>query len=117
MVATRDHSDRATHSVVLALPNSAVQNAAADRLQRAGWRVYRAATIASLRRLACRLAPEVIVMSVDGSDESGWLTCAKLLRGAPRMRVIVVGETTAKERALARFIGAEALLPLSLIHI
>jgi DNA-binding response OmpR family regulator len=111
MLAKQDKNHRATRAVVLALPDSQLTANTADRLHRAGWRVYRATSISTLRRLACRLEPEVVVVPAEGSDESGWLTCAKLLRGAPQLRVIVVGDKTTKGRALARFIGVEALVP------
>jgi hypothetical protein len=108
MLAARDLKSRATRSAVLALPESPLANATADRLRRAGWRVYRATDCAGLRRLAWRVIPEVVVLPADGFDESGWLTCAKLLRASPRLRVILVGEPGG--RAYARFVGAEALV-------
>jgi DNA-binding response OmpR family regulator len=109
MLAARDLAGWATRTVVLAMPHSAFTDAAADRLRRAGWRVYRATDCGGLRRLAWRALPEVVVLPADGFDESGWLTCAKLLRASPRLRVILVGP--AGEQAYARFVGAEALLP------
>jgi hypothetical protein len=111
MVAARDLATSATRSVILALPESAVTAATAGRLRRKGWRVYCAATCDALRRLTCRITPEVVVLPADGSDESGWLTCAKLLREIPRLRMIVVGEPTADGADYARFIGIEALVP------
>jgi DNA-binding response OmpR family regulator len=92
--------------VVLALPESAQ---IADRLRRSGWRVYRVADCDALRRLTCHMTPDVVVLPADGADESGWLTCAKLMRAIPRLRVIVVGEPTAEAADLARFVGAEAV--------
>jgi hypothetical protein len=109
MLAARDLAGRATRTVVFGLPHSTFADEAADRLRRAGWRVYRATDCAGLRRLAWRAMPEVVVLPADGFDESGWLTCAKLLRASPRLRVILVGP--AGEQAYARFVGAEALLP------
>jgi DNA-binding response OmpR family regulator len=108
MKAARNLTER---SVVLALPESAVTTEAANRLRESGWRVHRASGCDSLRRLACRKSPEVVVLPADGFDESGWLTCAKLLRAAPRLRVIVVGEPTAEASDMARFTGVEALVP------
>jgi DNA-binding response OmpR family regulator len=111
MLVPRDLAARATRSVILALPNSAVTAATADQLRRKGWRVYCAETCDALRRLTCRLTPEVVVLPADGSDESGWLTCAKLLRENAGLRMIVVGEATAEGNEYARFIGIEALVP------
>ncbi len=108
MAAARD---LATHSAILGLPASALIAATAARLRRKGWRVYFAATCDAVRRLTCRVTPEVIVLPADGSDESGWLTCAKLLREIPQLRMIVVGDATADRTEYARFIGIEALVP------
>jgi DNA-binding response OmpR family regulator len=101
----------AARNVVLALPESPVTRETAERLRASGWRVHRVADGEALRRLACRMTPEVVVLPADGTDESGWLTCAKLLTAIPRPRVIVVGELTADAAELARFIGAEAPVP------
>src|SRR4029079_2821687 len=79
------------------------------RLRRSGWRVYRATDCAGLRHLAWRAMPEIVVLPAEGVDESGWLTCVKLLRSSPRLRGILVGP--AGEQAYAQFVGAEALLP------
>ncbi|HEY1376451.1 MAG TPA: hypothetical protein VGF55_06635 [Gemmataceae bacterium] len=103
--------DSTTRSVVLALPASEPAAAAADRLRRAGWRVYRATSCADLRRLVSRVRPEAVALAADGFDESGWLTCAKLLRDEPHLRVILVGDPPADGAEYARFVGAEALVP------
>jgi len=108
MKAARNIIER---SVVIALPESTVTVEAAKRLSHSGWQVYRAATSDSLRRLTCRMAPEVVVLPADGLDESGWLTCAKLMRAIPHLRVIVVGEPSDEATDIARFTGAEALVP------
>ena len=74
MTAARNRTER---SVVLALPESGVTTETADRLRWAGWRVFYATTRADLRRLACRMTPDAVVLPAEGPDESGWLTCAK----------------------------------------
>ena len=109
MLAARDLANRATRSAVLALPDSPLARDTADRLRRSGWRVYRATACAGLRRLAWQVMPEVVVLQADGFDESGWLTCVKLLRASPRLRVILVGSP--EGQSYARFVGAETLVP------
>ena len=109
MLAARDLANRASRSVVLALPDSPLAAETADRLRRSGWRVYRATDCTGLRRLAWRALPEVVVLPAEGFDESGWLTCAKLLRASPRLRVILVGARDGRDYAL--FVGAESLVP------
>jgi DNA-binding response OmpR family regulator len=108
MVAARENLNR---NVVLALPESAVTAEAADRLRTLGWRVHRVADCDALRAFTCHTAPNVVVVPADGPDESGWLTCAKLMRAIPQLRVLVVGEPTGEATRLARFIGAEAPVP------
>jgi DNA-binding response OmpR family regulator len=110
MLALRDLTGRATRSVVIALPESALVTETASRLRQSGWHVYRASDCDGLRRLAWRALPEVVVLPARGFDESGWLTCAKLLRASPRLRVILVGESD--ELAYAQFVGARALVPM-----
>jgi DNA-binding response OmpR family regulator len=106
MLTGRDLAGRATRAVILALPESALLTATSDRLRRVGWRVFQAGTCDDVRELADRIGPEVVVLPADGSDESGWLTCAKLLEAVPQLRVIVVGKPTADGNEFARFIGA-----------
>jgi DNA-binding response OmpR family regulator len=106
MKAVQDLAGRATRSVVLALPD---MTGVADRLRRTGWRVYPLSDANALRRLTCRMTPDVVVLPAAGSDESGWLTCAKLLRANPRLRVIVVGEQSPETAQMARFVGAEMI--------
>jgi DNA-binding response OmpR family regulator len=105
MMLARENTDR---GVVLALPGSA---AAAERLRAGGWTVYRAASGEEARRLACRHLPEAVVLPTDGAVESGWLSCAKLLRAQPRLRVLLVGERSAAELRFARYVGAAELVP------
>jgi DNA-binding response OmpR family regulator len=106
MLSTATLAGRSTRAVILALSDSAMVAATVQRLHRANWRVYRASSCDALRRLTCHMTPDVVVLPADGSDESGWLTCAKLLREIPDLRVIVVGDPTANETEFARFIGA-----------
>jgi hypothetical protein len=106
MFMTNDLDHRVPRVTILALPESPFLTATIDRLRRAGWRVYRASTIDAARGLAKRLNPEVVVLRADGADESGWLTCAKLLEAMPGLRVIVVGKPTSDDTEFARFIGA-----------
>jgi DNA-binding NarL/FixJ family response regulator len=98
-------------AVVLALPDSTRTDAVAERLTARGWRVLWAATATEARRLACRHRADAVVLPVDGPDESGWLTCAKIRCARPRIRVLLVGERTPAALRFARFVGAAALVP------
>jgi hypothetical protein len=59
------------------------------------------------------LQPEVVVLDVNLVEESGWLTCAKLKRERTAGRIVLVGETTARNRDLADFVGACTLIGCS----
>src|SRR5436305_15281787 len=97
---------RADRRVVVGLPEGTLAAAATERLRQRGWHVWRAATAGELRRLAWRHFPAVAVLPAEGGEESGALTCAKLRRAQPRLRVLLVGADDARRRALARFVGA-----------
>ncbi len=78
----------------------------------AGWRVCSADTAAELRAkaLGSRAAAIVLPASVCGG-ESGYLTCAKLVRSLPNVRVVMVGPDGKRHARFARFAGAAAYLP------
>jgi DNA-binding response OmpR family regulator len=113
MLAAREFAERPAPGVVLALPESPLAAATAEALRRDGWRVYRAATGEDARRLTGRCRLDAAVLSADNRGESGWLTCAKLLRAQPWLRVILVGERSPDGLRFAQFVGAEELVPPS----
>jgi DNA-binding response OmpR family regulator len=76
-----------------------------------GWEVQLAATGAEVRRLAWSLGPAVVILDTDLDGESGWLTCDKLTREHPQLRVILVGEADeAGDGTFADFVGAAGLV-------
>lgn len=101
---------RANRGVVLALPDSTLKAVLTERLRQRGWHVWRAASNCELRKLTATHFPAVVVLAAEGRDESGWLTCAKLLRAQPRLRIVLVGWDDPEAIELARFVGAEALI-------
>ena len=111
MLAAQNFPNENGRSVVLALPESPLAAALEEQLRQQGWTVHRAASCAKARRLACRHLPDALILPADSPDESGWLTCAKLMRAQPRLRVVLVGERTAFAVQFARFVGATALVP------
>jgi DNA-binding response OmpR family regulator len=81
------------------------------RLRRLGWDIYRARFGPEVRRLARMLEPELVVLDTDLDGESGWLTCAKLKQERPAGEVVLTtGEDSPRNRELADFVGASALL-------
>src|SRR5262245_59872637 len=59
-----------------------------------GWQVHPARSAGQVRHLAATLPAGIVIMPTDFADESGWLTCAKLVREHPEHRVILVGAYT-----------------------
>jgi DNA-binding NarL/FixJ family response regulator len=78
---------------------------------RLGWETHRAASAREARTLARCLAPAVVVLGTDLPDESGWLTCEKLLHERPGQKVVLVADRlTPATRQFAAFVGAAALI-------
>jgi DNA-binding response OmpR family regulator len=101
---------RANRGVVVALPDSTLKAMLIERLRQRGWHVWRASSSCELRRLTAEHFPVAVVLAAEGRDESGWLTCAKLLRAQPRLRVILIGYDDPDSECLAGFVGAAALI-------
>ena len=81
------------------------------RLRRLGWDVYQAGEGPEARRLAKMLNPELVVIDVALPDESGWLTGAKLAQERPGQRIILIGDASERNRRMAEFLGASAIVP------
>jgi DNA-binding NarL/FixJ family response regulator len=78
----------------------------------AGWRVCSADTAAELRDKALGSKAAAIVLPATAcGGESGYLTCAKLVRSLPDVRVVMVGPDSKRYARFARFAGAAAYLP------
>ncbi len=80
--------------------------------RRLGWDVYVARTGPEARRLARMLFPDLAILDAELPEESGWLTCEKLLSEQPLLRVILVGAQDSSENDdFARFVGAAGYVP------
>ena len=78
--------------------------------RRLGWDVYQARTGPEARRLARLLGPELLVLATDLDEESGWLTCEKVAREMPGVKVFLVGDTREPHNhEFATFVGAAGL--------
>lgn len=79
--------------------------------RRFGWDVREARDGSAARQLAREHAPAVVVLDADAKVETGWLTCAKLVRDRTPGKVILVGRDLGPEaHRLTRFVGAAALV-------
>ena len=85
---------------------------ASRSFRRLGWDVYAARTGPELRRLARMLEPVLVVLDTALPGESGWLTCDKLTREFPAVKVLLIdGRPTPEGDQFAAFVGAAALVP------
>ena len=97
--------------LLLAAGDSAATSETCLRLRRLGWDIYRASVGPEVRRLSRMLEPDLVVLDTDLEGESGWLTCAKLKQERPAGEVILTtGDDSPRNRTLARFVGATALV-------
>ena len=97
--------------LVLAHRHPESQAVLARGFRRLGWDVYQAGSGPEARRLVRMLAADMVILHVDLPEESGWLTCDKLIREQPSVSVILVGDDLSpRNRELANFVGASALV-------
>jgi DNA-binding response OmpR family regulator len=81
------------------------------RFRRQGWDVYPTHGGPEARRLARMLDADLVILDADLPGESGFLTCAKLIRERTSGQVVLVCEDDSPHnRALAVFVGAVDLV-------
>jgi CheY-like chemotaxis protein len=110
---TADHREDVRFQPCLIVAHADATYAAlvARSFRRRGWDVYPARSGPETRRLARLLRPDLIVMATELEQETGWLTCEKLTRETPGVKVFLVGDANEKRnQEFARFVGAVALL-------
>lgn len=97
--------------LVFAHGDSAYAALCGRHFRRQGWEVYQANTAADARRLVRTISPRAVVLDTNLPDESGWLTCAKILLERPGLRAVLVSpQKTEKEQRLGAFLGATGLV-------
>src|SRR5260370_210538 len=80
-------------------------------LRQLGWDVYLASTGPEARRLAKMLSPEIVILDTDLAEESGWLTCEKLVRDEIPLKVFLVSKTiNPVSEEFRQFVGAAGLI-------
>jgi DNA-binding response OmpR family regulator len=90
---------------------AAFDGAAARAFRLRGWDVYPARSGPEARRLARMVEADLVVLDTLLPVESGWLTCEKLTRELPGVRVVLVDpDPTPGREDLAAFVGADALV-------
>src|SRR5262245_48509670 len=74
------------------------------------WEVTVTAYRVRARELAARFSPAMVILDTELPDESGWLTCAKLTREQPDLRVVLVADQIdPSSHAFAYEVGATSL--------
>jgi DNA-binding response OmpR family regulator len=97
--------------MVVAYADSTHAALSARHFRRLGWEVHLASSGPDARHLVQALAPEVVLLDTELPDESGWLTCAKLMLGSGVPKVVLVSpEPTEEEQRLAEAVGAAVLV-------
>src|SRR5262245_29291948 len=85
-------------TLILAHPKVEYMAQIGRAFRRLDWTVYYATEADSVRCLALRHAPELVVMATELPGESGWLACDKLTRERQDVKVVLVtDEVTAQE--------------------
>jgi DNA-binding response OmpR family regulator len=97
--------------IVFGHPDALLRAEAGYQLCRLGWETHTAATGSEVRRLARRWRPDVVILSTEFWEESGWLTCAKLCYEQPGQKIILLEpDLTPARRRFARFTGAAQVI-------
>jgi DNA-binding response OmpR family regulator len=112
MIVPTEESRYFRPCLIVAHADSAYAARASRAFRQLGWDVYVARTGPEARRLARMLYPDLAILDAELPEESGWLTCDKLMSEQPLLRVLMVG---AKEGAdhedFANFVGAAGYVP------
>jgi DNA-binding response OmpR family regulator len=114
MVARTLQSLNIRPRMIVAYADSAHAALSARYFRRLGWEVHLASSGPAARRIAFELAPEVVILDTQFPDESGWLTCAKMMLATGTRTVVLVSEAVTPEEArLAQTVGAAAIVSRS----
>ncbi len=102
---------RIRERVVLSLNDTVFAAWIARHLRRLGWEVHMARSGGEARGLCQDLSPQVVVLDTRLQDQSGWLTCEKILRDNPTLKVILVAsQPEPNGQAFADFVGPAKLI-------
>ena len=103
---------RVRERVVLALNDTVLAAWMGRQLRRLGWAVHSTASGEEARQLCREQSPQVVVLDTRLKDQSGWLTCEKILRDDPTLKVILFASLPERNaEAFAEFVGPAKLIP------
>ena len=102
---------RIRERVVVALNDTIFAAWIGRHLRRLGWGVHLARSAVHARQLTAEFSPRVVVLDTQLPDETGWLTCEKMIRHDPTVKVVLVAsEPGLGAKAFAQFVGAAVLI-------
>ena len=102
---------RIRERVVVALNDTIFAAWIGRHLRRLGWGVHLVRSAAHARQLIAEFSPRVAVLDTHLPDESGWLTCEKMIRDDPTLKVVLVASQPERGGpAFAEFVGAAVLI-------
>jgi DNA-binding response OmpR family regulator len=103
---------RVRERVVLALNDTVLAAWIARQLRRLGWAVHSTQSGEEARRLRREHSPQVVVLDIQLKDQTGWLTCEKILRDDPTLKVILFSsQSEINGEAFAEFLGSAKWIP------
>ncbi len=114
-IRDEDTQRRRTGRMVMCLGDLPLSAVIQRYFQERGWKVHLAASGSEVRSLVRECGASVALLAEEPPmQESGWLTCWKLLNESPKTRVVVLGSSHAERGARwAAAIGAVAYLRAS----
>jgi CheY-like chemotaxis protein len=114
-VIREEDTQRRTGRMVMCLGDLPLSAVIQRYFQEHGWKVHLAESGCEARSLVRKHGASVALLAEEPPrQESGWLTCWKLLNESPKTRVVVLGSSHAERGARwAQAIGAVAYLRAS----
>lgn len=98
--------------IVLGMMGSPLATSLESYFHDLGWRVCKADCTGDIRRKAYGGRAAAVVLPVDAFvGESAFLTCAKLVRSLPKVKVVLVGPDSEEAERFALFAGASGYVP------
>ena len=75
------------------------------------WDVHVTASGVEAREMAWEQSPNMVILDVDLKDQSGWLTCAKLIQEHPDQHIVLVADHIGPwSHKFAYYVGAATLV-------
>jgi DNA-binding response OmpR family regulator len=111
MLALKEPSLAVRSSLVLAHRDPLYAALVRQIFVRLHWDVYMTASGVEARKLAIDLPATMVILDVDLHDESGWLTCAKMIQEDPDLHIVLVADHIGpSSHKFAYYVGAATLV-------